>query len=859
MRCLFVLFLLIFTSLQAAQKPLEKVSLQLQWLDQFQFAGYYIAKEKGFYKNLGLDVEIKKFSHNINTVKEVVSSRSTYGIGRSTLVKNHADGEPIQLISAIFQSSPHIMIALKSSNISTIDDFKDKTIMLTNDVIQAVGLYAMIYSSSVNIASIKFKKHTLNVNELINGNVDLYSAYTSNEPYVLRQKNIDFITFSPKDKGLDFYSDILFTSLKEAHTNPKRVEKFKEASLMGWEYAFENIDEAVDIIYNKYNKQNKTKQALLFEAQELKKLAYANNAKLGDINKERVAQIIDIYKIMGLTKKDIDMHELIFHSSHIHLTQDEQNYLSEKKSISICVAPNSLPYSAIEDGKFIGIGAGVVELAQDIIKAPFELVDSKTWQDAVQNAIKRKCDILPLAAKTPLREKYFNFTTPYYLEPLVIVTKKTQNYILDINSILDKELSIVKGNSFIENLRLKYPNIKLNIVNSMKDALIGVEDGKYYGHIDIMMSSAYALQKMSKIDLKISGQFPDKVKVSFAVRNDDKKLFNIFEKISKNIHSSDIQNILNKWVSVNYTQNVNFKYLWETLFFTSVMLGTLYYRQRFLRKRNKELKTLQDELLELNQSLESRIQDSVKEIQEKDTYLLHRSRLAQMGEVMSMVAHQWKQPLNSISAIQISLIMAIELKQYDLDDKQQQKDFLTFLKDKLNKIGAHTKSLSHIIADFSDFYKPSREADSYSPDEVIFKAYRLIQASVDSSDIAVSLNLNANSVIKIYANEFMQVILSIVNNSKEQLEQNNIKHPKIEIYSYETNDSIFIEISDNAGGIKDDIIEKIFEPYYSTKLEKNGTGLGLHMSKSIIEQHHNGIIYAKNKNDGAAFIIQLQK
>jgi len=859
MRYVLILFLSLFISLPAHDNGLQKVSLQLQWLHQFQFAGYYVAKEKGLYKDVGLNVEIKEFKPSIDTVKEVLSGNSTYGIGLSSLIQRYSKNDPLVLISAIFQSSPLVLIALKSSHINKIEDFEGKRVMLTNDMTKAVALHAMIKSESKLDDNIHYIKHSLDIDDLIKGKVDLYSAYISNEPYILEKRNIPFRVFSPKDEGFDFYSDILFTSAKEVEQNPLRVKNFKEASLKGWQYAFDNIDETVDLIYKKYNPKHKTKDALLYEAKRLKKLAYANNAKLGEIDKKTTQRILDIYRFLDLIKENIDINELIFDNQKIYFTKDEQTYLRKKGLIKICATTNYLPYSAIENSKLNGIGSGIIGLAENIINTPFELAQSKIWSEPITALAQKKCDILPVAQKTPVLERYFHFTSPYYLEPLVIITKTTTNYILDIASLMDKEFSVVKDSSYISYLKSKYPKIKLNIVKSIQDGLEGVQSGKYYGHIDIMTNSAYYLQKLSKIDLKISGQFKDRVKIAFAVRNDDEQLFKIFEKVSQNIHTTDEQNILNKWVSLNFTQKIEFRYIWEVLLISFVLLATLYYRQRFLNKKNQELEILQNELIELNKSLESRVAKSVSEIQKKDTYLLQQSKLAQMGEMMSMIAHQWKQPLGSISATQISIIMALELEEYNFDDKLQQKEFLKFLNEKLQKIELYTKSLSEIISDFSDFYKPSKDADYISVDEVILKASRLIETTLEENMVDIFLNLNSKTKIRLYQNEFMQVILNIVNNAKEQLLQNDTKHKNIYINTHELPKTVIIEINDNAGGIDDNIMSRIFEPYFSTKIERNGTGLGLHMSKNIIEQHHHGMIYAKNYKNGAMFTIELNK
>ncbi|NOR58634.1 MAG: transporter substrate-binding domain-containing protein, partial [Sulfurimonas sp.] len=598
--------------------------------------------------------------------------------------------------------------------------------------------------------------------------------------------------------------------------------------------------------------------ALLCEAKEWRKLAFADDLKLGDISEKKVLRIFDVYKIMGLAKNFLDIHKFIFKSSSNVITTKEQNYLRNKEEISICVLPSSLPYSAIKNGKFVGIGAGILKVVAQHIPTSFKLVKTASWKESLERAKNGECDLLPIIESTPSRKEYIKFTTPYFEDSLVVVTDDTKNYILDINTVLDEEFSIVQGYSFAETLRKKHPGIKLNIVPSRKEGFLGVQSGKYYGHIDLMMTSAYYMQHYSKVNLKIAGQFEDSVKISFGVRDDDEILFGIFEKIAENLKPQDIQKVLNEWVSINYTNGTDFEYIKKIFIFMFVLGAVFLYRQYLLNRKNRELEKLQEELVELNKSLESKIADAVGEIVKKDAYLLHQSRLAQMGEMLSMIAHQWKQPLSSISAMQIAIRMAIELEKYDLSDEKQRKEFLEFIHQKLDKIGANTQNLSQIISDFSDFYKPNKKSEVMLLDNVIIKACNLVEDSMDVNNIRMSLDLHSESLVRLHENEFMQVILNILSNAKDQLVNKNIENARVRLRSYDEDNYSILEISDNAGGIDEKIISHIFDPYFSTKLEKNGTGLGLYMSKNIIEDYHNGSISAINDKDGALFVIKIQ-
>lgn len=835
-------FLLLFTSMHASQNSLQKVSLQLQWLDQFQFAGYYMAKEKGFYKDAGFDVEIKKFSYETDLIGDVVSGKTTYGIGRSSLVWYYAQGREISLLSAAFQSSPLALIALESSKIESIKDFASKNAMTTENAVEIASVYAMINAAKVDKNSITFKKHTFDLEELIDGRVDLYTGYVSNEPFILKKRGIPYRLFSPKDRGFDFYSDILFTSQENVRKNPLKVESFKKASIKGWEYAFKNIDEAVDIIYKKYNPTNKTRDALVFEAYELKKLAYKDNVPLGSIKKSKIERILDIYRVTGLVESDVDIDKLIFNAKDGFLTKEEHEYLSNKQEVKVCAIASLLPFSDTRYEDFIGVSADILNLTKEKIDTGYKYVKSSSYDEALQKISNNECDILPMAVSNK-KEKGLRYTTPYHYEPLVVVTKKSQNYIVDIDSIIDEEFVVVRGNPFVEDLKKRNPWIKLNYVKSLKEGFRAIERGEYYGYIDTLINAAYAFKNSSNRYLKISGQFDDKVGICFGVRGDDTTLFSIYEKLSKTLKHPDVHNFFNNWVSINYVNGTEFKYLKESLLLAFFVLFVFFYRQYILKKKNGELQSM--------------VTQAVAEMQKKDTYMLHKSRLAQIGETVSMIAHQWKQPLGTISAINISMIMAIELEQHDLCDEKQRKEFLEFLDKKLKKIEFYTNNLGQIISDFSDFYRPNKQQEECTLNDPVFQAYWLLEGSLASENIDLSLELDSTSRVKLFKNEFVQVLVNIINNAREQFNIKGVENAQICIKSYDRGDVSVMEISDNAGGIEEDIINNVFDPYFSTKFDKNGTGLGLHMSKNIIKQHSGGKLHVENIQNGAKFTIEI--
>ena len=287
----------------AQTSSIEKVRLQLGWKHQFQYAGFYIAKEHGFYQEVNLDVKIHEFDHSIDIVNEVISEHANFGIGKSSLLIEKYNGKPVVALGALYQSSPSVLVTTNPS-FKTIKDIRGKKIMVTGDAVRSASIISMLLSNGINQNDFILQKHSFNYNDLIERTTDAMACYLSNELFYLSQKNIPYQVFNPKDYGYDFYGDILFTSKNEIVKNPKRVRKFYAASKKGWLWAFENIEKTAQLIYDKYNTQNKSLESLIYEGQVLKKLAMIKGIDFGHISINKFNHIAEIFRLGNLLDKE---------------------------------------------------------------------------------------------------------------------------------------------------------------------------------------------------------------------------------------------------------------------------------------------------------------------------------------------------------------------------------------------------------------------------------------------------------------------------------------------------------------------------------------------------------------------------
>lgn len=234
-------------------------------------------------------------------------------------------------------------------------------------------------------------------------------------------------------------------------------------------------------------------------------------------------------------------------------------------------------------------------------------------------------------------------------------------------------------------------------------------------------------------------------------------------------------------------------------------------------------------------NLEDKIQEEIDKRLEQEQMLIQQSKLASMGEMIGNIAHQWRQPLAQVSAI----IMNMKVT-YDFDNFTQK-----YLNEKVEEANKLTEYMSQTINDFQNFFKPHGEAEVFSVETACREALFIIESSLNYHEIKVDFLVSDEPNIVGYKNEYSQVILNILNNAKNILLEREIKNPYIKIEIKEGDNFVIVKIGDNGGGIDKKILDKIFEPYFTTRHKRQGTGIGLYMSKNIIENSMGGYINVK--------------
>lgn len=300
----------------------DRLRLQLRWLHQFQFAGYYMALEKGYYRDAGLDVEILEGGPQaLKPVDAILSGRSDFAISNSGVVIERMAGKPVVALAAIMQTSPIVWIVRADSGIRTPADLAGKRLMLM-PAPESAELLITLRREGIDMGQLNIQPTSFDPQDLIDGHTDAYDGYISNETYWLAQRGVDYRLINPREYGVNFYNDVLVTREQLLREQPQRVAAFVQASLKGWQYALEHQEESLQLIHRRYA-PGKSLEHLRFEADALRKLIMSDLVQLGHMNPGRWDSIANSYVQLGMAPGPVDLSGFLYSE---HVEQDNRMF-----------------------------------------------------------------------------------------------------------------------------------------------------------------------------------------------------------------------------------------------------------------------------------------------------------------------------------------------------------------------------------------------------------------------------------------------------------------------------------------------------------------------------------------------------
>jgi len=652
---------------------------------------------------------------------------------------------------------------------------------------------------------------------------------------------------------------------------------------------------------------------------------------------------IAMYNISNDEKIALNKKWMIPNTKNISFSQDELNFLKNKKKITMCIDPNWMPYEKLENNQHHGMISDYFKIFQKLLPIPIQLIQTSSWNQTIEYSKANKCDIISSAVQTPNRLKYLSFSNPFVKLPLVVATKSDKPFIANIQDILPYKIAIVKNYAYVEIFKEKYPNIQIVEVASINIGFEKVLKDEVFGYVDSLAAIGNKIQEEYLGNIKIAGKLDQEFTLRVASQKHLPQLTAIFNKAIQTLDINDHSRILNKWVSVKYDNVMDYSYMWKVLVFISLISIFFLYRQHMLKKQNQALKESVDEFEHLiNSTMEAifisnkgecidsnlealqlfgyankqeviglqalefidpRCHDLVKEnlrkeqsnayevnavkkdgtifpvlikghnfirkhkkiritamldltqLKQNERHISENAKMAALGEMIGNIAHQWRQPLSVISTAASGVKVQKEMNIL--------KDEVFY--DSMDGIVKNAQYLSKTIDDFKSFIKEDKQETLFNLDKNIDKNLTILTGMFKINNIEIILDTDNTIELNTFENELTQAFINIINNAKDILNEKNISDKYIFITTYKLKDKVCLSIKDNAGGISPSIINRIFEPYFTTKDKRQGTGLGLYMVRQIIVESMKCKIDVKNveyeyinkKYKGAEFIITL--
>ena len=811
-------------------KELDKITLQLQWKHQFESAGFYMAKEKGFYEDAGLDVSFIEFNSNINIIDKVIKTPNMYGITYSNIVSEYLKGKPIIFVANFFKQSPLAIITTK--DIKEPSDLIGKRVMGIGTNINSAMELIMFKKFGIKKDDFIHIDPTFRIDEFVNKKIDAMTVYTTNETFFLDQLGIEYNILNPTIYGAEFYDVNLFTSKDELKLHPNRVLAFKNASVKGWEYALTHQKETIDLILKKYNTQHKSIKALQYEAKQIKNIMLPDIYKIGSIDKNRIKLMIENFKELGLTiqNKELILDNFVFKDNkyNIKLTKIELSYLKKHNIIKVHNELDWAPYNYNLNGIPKGFSIDYMNLLASKVGINIKYINGYKWYEFLNMIKNNKLDVMLNIAKTKERENFLSYTTSYSNMVDSVIIKKSDKKYKKLSDFNGKTIAIVKGFFEEELLKKYYPKIKLYYVSNSIDALKAVIFNKADGTINSLGVAQYSISKYQITNLIPAFNIKDKrfnLELHLATSINNKILRNILEKGKKQISQEELKNLNNKWFSINKKDKLNYILALNILGFIIFIIILIIFWN-----------------IKLNQKVKKEIQKN----NEQESLIHYYSKQESMKNMLGNISHQWRHPLSELSStimfLDTKLLLNQNITNADI------KDMTTNSKNIIN-------FMSKTIDTFNNFYKKvsDDENNHFIIKDAIEETLFILKGSFELNNINVKLEIDKKLEIFGNINQFEQVILSILVNSQNIFIKRDIKQRCIIISVYTTKSNIFIDINDNAKGIQLKNINDIFK----LSVSENGTGLGLFISKNIIETKFKGDIIAFNQNNGATVRIKL--
>ena len=586
-----------FCCTSAFANDLQYVRVQLEWKYQFEFAGFIAAKEMGYYREAGLDVDLVEYKPSVDDIVSLIQGDADYVVHNSNLVVHGGHIAPVVVLATYFQRSPLIFVTHPS--IRTPSELVGKRIMGTTDEFRYSSLALLLNHFYVNSANSDIREHTFSIDDFIQGKVDAMSAFRSNQLYELDRLGVAYNVIDPADYGFVSSAVSVLATQERVVQNPERTQRFVEATNRGWEYALDHVDEVINMILEHYSQQ-KSAPALRYEATVSEQMMQLDLFPLGATSDELGQRIFKQLKRSGLLHADEQYKQYTLDSlltklgKQLQLDPAQRQFLLDKGQLVACVQGDNLPLEAMQSQEYVGIVAELIQktFSRDV-PVPLlvhPIVSGESWQETLARG---RCDFVSMAIANG-RDKKFAYSREYLQQPLLLATSVDTVFVSDLRRLSQRTIGAVDDESILERLRAAYPELKFVPQDDPRDALAAVANGELFGYVDESSVIANQIQKTYSDSLKIGATLEQGIGFSMAVNRDQNELLEILDNVASRISGDElmIQRAYNNWVSVRNETAFDYTLFWQIFTGVAVVGAFLFINNLRLRRLSQQLLTM---------------------------------------------------------------------------------------------------------------------------------------------------------------------------------------------------------------------------------------------------------------------------
>ncbi|GAV20553.1 two-component system, sporulation sensor kinase E [Mariprofundus micogutta] len=832
--CAIVLCLFPFLSEAAG----DSVTLQLKWKHQFQFAGFYMAAEKGFYHDAGFQVEIRAGEVGKVPADELIHGHADYVVADPGILLARAKGAPVKVLAAIFQHSPLTLIVRENSGITRFSDLRGKRIMLVPGL--NADIEAALGAAGITADDFTRQDTSFDIRDLVNGNTDAFAGYETDQPHQLRLMGVRSRIIHPREEGIDFYGDVLVTSEQNITEQPEKVKAFTQASMRGWQYALDHIDETIDVIKEKYNDQDLSRKQLVFEAQKTKEMIESDVVQIGYMREQRWVDIADIYITQGLLPADFPASEVIYlpDESFLDVIKEHRWLIG---IILLALISILLTLHSISLRRAVQVRTAKLKESEERFRELFE---------------RNKCVELIIDPDNGEIVEANHAAAVFYgynREQLLALNISAINTFA--NDQIHEEMALArlaKRDHFIFKHRLS--NGEIRDVEVYSGPIVWKQKQLLYSIVHDVSSRKQAEAKATALN-------------------------NILEESLNEIYIFDAETL--KFIQVNYGGRLNLDFdLDELRELTPVDITPEIDQQAFMalleplrsgEQRKIQFSTvhqrkdgsrypvrvhLQLSALQSKQVFVAVVLD-VTELEDMEQRFRQAQKMEAVGTLVGGIAHDFN---NMLAGMTGNLYLAKQ--------RSQGQPAVIQSLDNIEKLSFRASDMIHQLLTFARKDQVSMNAIALNPfmKETIKFLRASLPENIDLVHDLCSEALTVNGDIT----QLHQIMMNLVNNARDALDGIDRPQIKIKLNLFVPDDEFMrvhtyfnispyalISVDDNGCGIPDRQIEHLFEPFFTTKEQGKGTGLGLAMVFGAVKTHQGYVRVNSVEGKGSIFSIYI--